>query len=238
MNVDNSDRVLVKELSGKSKTYYLVKQRDNNRVTLTDLGSGAAFEIDYEQLQKWLDADKLRVANIADIPKNSIFGVCHAKTKSSRTNLAVEEEIERRFSYVERVLQSECNGYTEKWLKPLVKEVARKLIDSSPPSNSTLIRWIKAYISSGCEKSSLAPAKSKMGNRKVKMSLVLSKVLDLTILKYKQKSHPVRYADIYIDFQKKVSRINEYRAKNGEDLLETCSYQTLVKRYKKQYIEY
>ncbi len=66
MNVDNSDLVLVKELSGKSKTYYLVEQRDNNRVTLTDLGSGATFEIGSEQLQKLLDADKLRVANIAD----------------------------------------------------------------------------------------------------------------------------------------------------------------------------
>lgn len=238
MNVDNSDLVLVKELSRKSKTYYLVEQRDNNRITLTDLGSGATFEIGSEQLQKLLDADKLRVANIADIPKNSIFGVGHAKTKSIITDPSLEKEIERRFSYVERVLQSKCNGYTEKWLRPLVKDVARKLIDRSPPSHSTLVRWIKAYISSGCEKSSLAPAKSKMGNRKAKMSLVLSKVLDKTILKYKQKSHPVRYADVYIDFQKEVSRINEDRAKNGEDLLEACSYQTLVKRYKKQYIEY
>lgn len=234
MNVDNSDLVLVKELSGKSKTYYLVEQRDNNRVTLTDLGSGATFEIGSEQLQKLLDADKLRVANIADIPKNSIFGVGHAETKSIITDQSIEKEIARRFSYVERVLQSKCNGYTEKWLRPLVKDVARKLIDSSPPSNSTLVRWIKAYMSSGCEKSSLAPAKNKMGNRKTKIDLVLSKVLDQTILKHKQKSHPIRYADIYIDFQKEISRMNEDRAKNGEDLLEACSYQTLVKRCKKQ----
>lgn len=89
------------------------------------------------------------------------------------TSLSESDRLEllRRFKYVKQALSAKSRPLAMRSLKYAISTVAESHNDSSPPSRSTLARWIKRYVTSGADTMSLVPLHQYKGSRVKKLPL-------------------------------------------------------------------
>ena len=75
-------------------------------------------------------------------------------------------ELDRRYSYVRAVVTARVGKYTHETLQPIITKVAAAISDKTPPSVSTLCRWLHFYEEAGSDIRALVPAIKARGNRK------------------------------------------------------------------------
>ena len=89
----------------------------------------------------------------------------------------------RRLRYVIEIDSHAKHTTSKKEVKEIVKLVAKKIGDKSPPSRSSTSRWIKSYISSNKNPMSLVPKTKDRGNRYPRLDPNIERIINQRIQK-------------------------------------------------------
>ncbi|MEB8432592.1 DDE-type integrase/transposase/recombinase [Cocleimonas sp. KMM 6892] len=108
----------------------------------------------------------------------SLIKQCHIKEKLP-SNITEEEtkELSRKLHYVRTVIQFSNFWASKQHVLPLIIEVSKEIEDKSPPSFSTVARWIKIYVNSDRNPMSLAPNIRNRGNKGKLLDLRIEKII-------------------------------------------------------------
>lgn len=88
-------------------------------------------------------------------------------------------ELKRRLAYITAVQAARLEKRTRETLKPITEKVAAVIVDSKPPSISTLCRWLRFYNGSGGDARALVSATKARGNRQRRFLGRRAKIGDL-----------------------------------------------------------
>lgn len=126
---------------------YEVTYTANERVRYAAHQGGRPYIISTQKLQELVECKKAIILNkdaSIEFTQNTIYS------------------IERKHKYVHAATNNLEHPNSKKLLPAIIKEVAKTIDDQSPPSFSTVTKWIRSYIQNG--RASLPP-KSRPGNK-------------------------------------------------------------------------
>lgn len=232
MNFRDPELVLIKKFRGGKCSFFQVKAHDQKNVLLQDIEHGGTFWFQRSQLESHIRNGVLSVSDKKQIPISTFAYTVKKKVKLVRSDAPLnDKEVERRYRYVKKVLDSRLPSLSEQRLKPWIKEVAAELEDDSPPSYKTLGRWVKAFNESGWKKSSLVPAHKSKGNSTKRLDEEVEQILNQVVNEYVMSSIRVNVAKAHNDFLDRVEKLNQSRKKEGLSPLKPSSFNTTANRF-------
>lgn len=185
---------------------------------------------------------------VASVFEGMIKFVYDESSKSGRKNQfafsyvefappALRKETLRRYRYVSEIINRGVEKITEENLLPIIKDVAKKIQDSNPPSFTTLYRWHKKYIDSSEDIRSLIPCIPHRGNRHNKLSSdvykaravqeIIDEEINIYYLTMERPSVPELHSRIVV----RIEDDNEFRS--PDEKLKIPSLMTIYRHLKK-----
>ena len=234
MNFRDPDLILIKKFRGGKCSFFQVKGHDQQQVILQDIEHGGNFTFERRQLESHIRNGVLTVSEKSEIPISTFAYSVAKKVKVASSDTFINDlEVERRYRYVRKALDSNLPSLSEQRLKPWIVEVATEFEDESPPSYKTLGRWVKAFTQSGWKKSALAPAHKSKGNSTQRLGTEVDRILNQVVLDHITKSKRVNVAKAHQDFVERINLVNRQRGSEGLVPLTPSSYQTTRLRFRK-----
>lgn len=234
MNFRDPDLILIKKFRGGKCSFFQVKGHDQQKVILQDIEHGGNFTFQRRQLESHIRNGVLTVSDKSEIPISTFAYAFAKKVKVAYSDTLInDQEVERRYRYVRKVLDSELPSLSEQRLKPWIAEVAAEFEDDSPPSYKSLGRWVKAFTESGWKKSALAPTHQSKGNSTQRLCTEVEQILNQVVSEHATSSIRVNVAKAHHDFVERIISVNRERSCEGLAPLTPSSYQTTLKRFRK-----
>lgn len=233
MGLQNPDLILVKRLSEHSCSYFAVESVAGTDVVLTDIESGGRFNFEKPKLEQLVSNGQIRTIALRELPTKLTFNpLSNVKKPKAETaeDVAVNQEMQRRYKYVKGAIEQSVPAYTEKWLTPYISQKATEINDSSPPSWRTLAYWNKTFVESGWDKHALMPRHKAKGNRTKQLPQEVHDLINDVINEYLRTHTVVRYQKVYDQFLEQLDTHNAERRKVGLVELKPCSYRWIVNR--------
>lgn len=233
MNYRDPELILVKQFRGDKRIYFQVKSHDQSTVILQDIEHGNTFSFKRSQLENHIRNSVLTVSDKSQVPIAEFAYTIAKKVKLVRADTAKNaQEIERRYRYVKRVLDSDLPFLSEQRLKPWIAKVATEFEDQSPPSYKTLGRWVKAFNESGWKKKSLVPAHSSKGNSPQRLEQEVEEILTQVVTEHSTKSVRINATKAHADFVERINLLNQERSHKGLAPLKASCYETTRMRFR------
>lgn len=157
----------------RSREYVIQEPLRGGKLKIRDEESGTCFAQETGELVADLFAGKIELIG----EEGSGLVLLERLGRSGVTDLTMlagddplKRELLRRKAYVDEVFRAKSRPRSEGALRELIARVGKCEDDASPPSSSTLRRWIKIYTSSGGDVRALAPSYKTRGNRRGKIA--------------------------------------------------------------------
>lgn len=235
MNFRDSDLVLTKHFRGGKKSYFQVNSFDTEWVSLQDIEHGECFSFKRTQLESHISSGLLTATVKNNIPDALFINAVKKKTKpvASGKKAEIEAEVDRRYFYVRKVLDSDLPALSAPRLTPWISEAAEEIKDMFPPSYKTLIRWLKAFNESGWKKASLLPRHHSKGNHSNRLAPEVDQLLTEVVTKHARFSARVNIGKAHRDFIERMQLLNYHRRDEGLPMLTPSSYETTLQRLRK-----
>ena len=100
---------------------------------------------------------------VVGLPEASNFVKKSTRCKNLKNINKEKKVITRKLEYLNYLAEVGVTGFSPKSLNPIIKAVAEKINDDSPPTWRTLIRWAKKYINNNENADSLTD--NRLNNR-------------------------------------------------------------------------
>ncbi|CNG47463.1 Mu transposase C-terminal domain-containing protein [Yersinia intermedia] len=139
-----------------------------------------------------------------------------------------QREINRRITYVRKIVYYSITSFTEASLRDVIQEVSKELGDK-PPHWQTLIRWYKLYRDAGFKMKGLIPNHSSKGHRQSRIDDKIIEIINNKSKSYYNQRQP-SYATIWREIR---DIINEYNINNPFQALTVPSVVTVRARLEK-----
>ncbi|MEZ8736481.1 helix-turn-helix domain-containing protein [Vibrio sp. 10N.286.52.C3] len=235
MNFRDPELILVKRFRGGKKSYFQVNSFDTECVSLQDIEHGECFCFKRAQLESHINSGLLIATVKNNVPDVLFINAVKKKTKPVAVGkkAANEMEVERRYFYVHKVLDSDLPALSANRLTPWISKVAAEIEDESPPSYKTLTRWLKAFNESGWKKASLLSRHHNKGNHSNRLPPEVDQLLSQVIVEHARSSVRVNIGKAHRDFIERMERLNERRCNEGLPMLTPSSYETTLQRFRK-----
>ena len=192
---------------------------------LRDVESNAEFHFQIDQLKKLILDEVFTLGTEDDLPAL----LTELDNQPSPELEQSMNEQRKRLLYVEGAVQANISYGSLEKLASYLEIKSLEIGDRKPPSPITLYRWIKAYVDSNYEDSSLMPAFLKSGNRNAKVpvehDLLIKKVLGTFDTNIKAPTAYKRYL-------KQLKELNIEREKSGQSQYKPISLESMRKRLK------
>ncbi len=175
---------------------------DANVVRYAPCHGGRAYMMPTNTLWELVDAGKIGFLSQSNDEAE------HDPLRLRLTNLdeAARLEMMRRFKYIQQILKAKSRSLSKSNLLHAINVIAERLEDASPPSKSTLARWVKRYVVAGADALALAPLHQYKGCRDKKLTLEVETTIRRSLLDdYLADSRP-SVEQVYANV---VGRINE-----------------------------
>lgn len=230
MNFRDPELILVKRFRGGKKSYFQVNSFDTGWVSLQDIEHGECFSFKRAQLESHINSGLLIVTAKNNVPGTLFIYPVKKKTKSIAVEKkAVNEmEVERRYFYVRKVLDSDLPALSANRLTPWISKVAIEIEDMSPPSYKTLLRWLKAFNESGWKKASLRPRHHNKGNHSNRLTPEVDQLLSQIVVEHARSSTRVNIGKVHRNFIERMQLLNDNRRDEGLPALTPSSYETTI----------
>ncbi|MEZ8503722.1 hypothetical protein AB6D08_20650 [Vibrio splendidus] len=235
MNFRDPELVLTKRFRSGKKSYFQVNSFDAEWVSLQDIEHGECFSFKRAQLESHINNGLLIITAKNSVPDVLFINAVKKKTKPIAVGkkAANEMEVERRYCYVRKVLDSDLPALSANRLTPWISKVAAEIEDASPPSYKTLLRWLKAFNESGWKKASLLPRHHNKGNHSNRLTPEVDQLLSQVIVEHASSSVRINICKAHRDFIERMERLNEHRRNEGLPTLTPSSYETTLQRFRK-----
>ncbi|MEZ8639228.1 hypothetical protein AB6D55_04610 [Vibrio splendidus] len=235
MNFRDPELILVKRFRGGKKSYFQVNSFDTEWVSLQDIEHGECFSFKRAQLENHINNGLLIITAKNSVPDVLFINAVKKKTKPIAVGkkAANEMEVERRYFYVRKVLDSDLPALSANRLTPWIRKVAAEIEDESPPSYKTLIRWLKSFNESGWKQASLLPRHHSKGNHSNRLAPEVDQLLSEVVTEYARSSARVNIGKAHRDFIERMQLLNDHRHDEGLPALTPSSYETTLQRFRK-----
>ncbi|MFA0442035.1 helix-turn-helix domain-containing protein [Vibrio sp. 10N.222.51.C12] len=235
MNFRDPDLVLTKRFRGGKKSYFQVNSFDTEWVSLQDIEHGECFSFKRAQLESHINSGLLIVSVKNNVPDALFINAVKKKTKPAAVGkkAEIEAEVDRRYFYVRKVLDSDLPALSATRLTPWISEAAEEIKDMSPPSYKTLLRWLKAFNESGWKKASLLPRHHTKGNHSNRLAYEVEQLLSKVVTEHARSSARVNIGKAHRDFIERIQLLNDHRRDEGLPALTPSSYETTLQRFRK-----
>ena len=235
MNLTDPDLILVKGKTENTASYFQVAKQSDAEFTLVDLIRGGRYIFNRIKLVELVEKGTLRVSaksELTHVEKLHLIKEPEIKKRVKSDKKYKEDAvIKRKMAYVDHINKLEMKGLTEKRLNPEIKKIAKKINDNNPPAWRTVIRWIKAYVESGWDKSALYPHHLQ-GNRCPRIDpIAVSAINDVN--KEWQEDPKMKLMDAYGQVVEKLHSVNSEREASGLPVINIPTYNTMRTRFKR-----
>ncbi|WP_256384993.1 hypothetical protein [Photobacterium toruni] len=218
-----SSGVLLSKEDKSGKSYLKIRILENGEFSIVDIKTSAEFIFQKGDLEKLVADGRFSVVEQLELDspqKEFPIGV----------NLQLNEQ-KRRLKYVEGILKASIPLGAPQKFESYLSIKSLELRDPKPPSAVTLYRWVKMYVDSNRDQTSLMPEYRKSGNRVPKVSFehdqFINTVLDSVV--GRQKTSVVY--QIYLD---KLAKHNEQCVRTGLRRISPVTQESIRKRLKKR----
>ena len=186
MNIFDEKLVLIKQIGRNNCKSYKIKE-----IILVDVDSNEKFNFKPSQLVELIESKALTPSNAikidelaVELPEASNFIKKTSRCKNLRNINKEKKIITRKLEYLNHLAEVGVTGFSPKSLNPIIKTVAKKINDDSPPTWRTLIRWAKKYTNNNENADSLTD--NRLNNMPPKIQLEVLDLIEKWQMKWKQ----------------------------------------------------